>query len=107
MTVRQAAAEMSETMARIARQRPDRKGFGTVLVPLESVRMEYIRPALLVLQCAVGFILILACANVANLMLSRGMRRRQEIAVRISLGATRKQIVRQFLVESSLLAMLG
>jgi predicted permease len=107
VTVRQAAAEMSETMARIARQRADRKGFGTVLVALESVRMEYIRPALLVLQCAVGFILILACANVANLMLSRGIGRRQEIAVRISLGATRKQIVRQFLVESSLLAILG
>ena len=107
VTVRQAAAEMSETMARIARQRPDRKGFGTVLVLLESVRMEYIRPALLVLQCAVEFILVLACANVANLMLSRGMSRRQEMAVRISLGATRKQIVRQFLVESSLLAILG
>jgi predicted permease len=107
VTVRQAAAEMSATMARIARQRPDRKGFGTVLVLLESVRMEYIRPALLVLQCAVGFILILACANVANLMLSRGMSRRQEIAVRMSLGATRKQIVRQFLVESSLLAIFG
>jgi putative ABC transport system permease protein len=94
-------------MARIARRRPERKDFGTVLVPLQSVRMEYIRPALLVLQCAVGFILILACANVANLMLSRGLSRRQEIAVRISLGATRKEIVRQFLVESSLLAMLG
>ncbi|HUB17149.1 MAG TPA: ABC transporter permease [Acidobacteriaceae bacterium] len=107
VTVRQAAAEMSETMTRIARQRPGRKGFGTVLVPLESARMEYIRPALLVLQCAVGFILILACANVGNLMLSRGMSRRQEMAVRISLGATRKQIVRQFLVESSLLAILG
>ncbi|HEX4066528.1 MAG TPA: ABC transporter permease, partial [Acidobacteriaceae bacterium] len=107
VTVRQAAAEMSETMARIARQRPGRKGFDTVLVPLESVRSEYIRPALLVLQCAAAFILILACANVANLMLSRGMSRRQEIAVRISLGATRKQIVRQFLVESSLLATLG
>ena len=107
VSVRQARTEMSATMARIARQRPDRKGFGTVLVPLESVRMEYIRPALLVLQCAVGFILILACANVANLMLSRGMSRRQEMAVRISLGATRKQIVRQFLVESSLLAIFG
>jgi putative ABC transport system permease protein len=107
VSVRQAAAEMSATMARIVLQRPTRKGFGTVLVPLESVRMEYIRPALLVLQCAVGFILILACANVANLMLSRGMRRRQEMAVRISLGATRKQIVRQFLVESSLLALMG
>lgn len=105
--VRQAVAEMSTTMARIVLQRPDRKGFGTVLVPLESVRMEYIRPVLMVLQCAVGFILILACANVANLMLSRGMSRRQEMAVRISLGATRKQIVRQFLVESSLLAIFG
>ena len=107
VSVRQAAAEMSAAMARVARERPDRKGFGTVLMPLESVRMEYIRPALLALQCAVGFILILACANVANLMLSRGMSRRQEMAVRISLGATRKQIIRQFLVESSLLAILG
>ncbi|UWZ83633.1 ABC transporter permease [Occallatibacter riparius] len=107
VTVSQASAEMNQTMARVVRQRPERKGFGTVMVLLESVRMEYIRPALLVLQCAVAFILILACANVANLMLSRGTSRRQEIAVRISLGATRKQIVRQFLVESSLLAMLG
>ncbi|ACO31668.1 ABC transporter permease [Acidobacterium sp.] len=105
--VSEATAEMRAAMARIALQRPERKGFGTVLVPLESVRMEYIRPALLVLQCAVAFILILACANVANLMLSRGMSSRQEMAVRISLGATRKQIVRQSIVESSLLAILG
>lgn len=107
VSVRQAAAETSAAMARIARQRPDRRGFGTVVVPLESVRMSYIRPALLVLQCAVGFILILACANVANLILSRGMSRRQEMAVRISLGATHWQIVRQLLVESSLLSLLG
>src|SRR6185437_14820642 len=105
--VREAAAEMSTTMERIARERPDRKGFGTLLLPLGSVRMEYIRPALIVLQCAVVFILILAIANVANLMLSHGMRRRQEIAVRISLGATRTQIVRQFFLESCLLAILG
>lgn len=107
VTVLQAAAEMNASMTRIAQQRPDRKGFGTVLVPLESVRMEYIRPALLVLQCAVGFILILACANVANLTLSRGISRKREIAVRISLGAGRRQIVRQFLVESTLLAVMG
>ncbi len=107
VSVGQASAEMSAVMARIARERPGRKGYGTVLVPLQSVRMEYIRPALLVLQCAVGFILILACANVANLTLSRGMSRQREIAVRFSLGASRAQIVRQFLVESSVLAMLG
>ena len=107
VTVAQASAEMGEVMERLARQRPELKGYGTVLVPLESVRVEYIRPALLVLQCAVGFILILACANVANLTLSRGISRQREIAVRISLGATRKRIVRQFLVESILLAMLG
>jgi len=60
-----------------------------------------------VLQFAVAFVLILGCANVANLMLSHGMRRRQEIAIRLALGATRNQIVTQFLVESSLLAILG
>jgi predicted permease len=107
VTVRQAAAQMSAAMTRTARRRPDRKGFGTVLLPLGSVRMEYIRSPLIVLQCAVGFVLILACANVANLILSQGMSRCQEIAVRISLGATRKQIVRQFMVESSLLAIVG
>ena len=106
-SVAEASSEMTSVMTRVARQRPGREGYGTVLVPLQSVRMEYIRPALLVLQCAVGFILILACTNVANLSLSRGMSRQREIAVRMSLGAGRKQIIRQFLVESCLLALLG
>lgn len=108
VTLQEASAEMAQMMARIARQRPDeRSGYGTVLVPLESVRMQYIRPALLVLQCAVGFILLIACANVANLMLSRGMSRQKEVAVRMSLGAGRGRVLRQFLVESTLLALLG
>jgi putative ABC transport system permease protein len=107
VTLGQASAEMENAMAQVARQRTNRRGFSTVLVPLQSVRTEFIRPALLVLQCAVGFILLLACANVANLMLARSLSRQREVAVRISLGATRKDVIRQFLVESSLLALLG
>ena len=107
VTVGQAAAEMNAAMARIARARPGRRGYGTVLVALASVRMEYIRPALLVLQGAVGFILILACANVANLTLSRGMSRKRQTAVRLALGAGRIHILGQFLVESTLLAAMG
>jgi putative ABC transport system permease protein len=106
-TLKQASGEISVIAERIANTRPSRKGFGAVLVPLQDARVEYLRPALLLLLGAVAFVLLISCVNVGNLMLARSLARQKEFSIRMALGAGRLRLIRQFLTESTILALLG
>jgi putative ABC transport system permease protein len=107
VSVAQAQAEMSVLEANIDREYKQSAGFGTTLVDLREQMVGEFRLALLVLLGTVGFVLLIACANVANLLLAWFLRRQKEFAVRTALGATRAHLIRQMLTESILLAVGG
>jgi putative ABC transport system permease protein len=109
VTVEQARAEMNAIGARIAHDYPDsNKGWGVAVDPLaDTIVGKQLRTSLYVLLAAVGMVLLIGCANLANLTLARSTAREREVAIRASVGAGRWRLVRQFLTENVLLSAIG
>ena len=107
VTMDQASAELNTIAAVIAKDHPKQKGLRVRLGVLQEDLVKMARPALLVLHGAVGFVLLIACVNVANLLLARAQVRGRELAIRASMGASRLRVIRQLLTESILLSCCG
>lgn len=107
ITIQAAQSQMTEIARRMEQQFPDCAGWGVRVVSLRSELLSEIGPALLVFAGAALIVLLVACGNVASLLLARGIGRSKEIAVRMALGAGRRRVVRLLLTESMLLSCLG